>query len=136
MDNCIFCKILRGEIPSTKLYEDENSIVILDISPANKGHAILITKEHAANLFELSDESAKKILPVVKKVGNGIVKTLGCDGLNVLQNNGEAAGQTVFHLHVHMIPRYKDDDVSVGWKHLSYKDGEMSEMAEKIKKNL
>ncbi|MCQ2506554.1 MAG: HIT family protein [Lachnospiraceae bacterium] len=136
MDNCIFCKILRGEIPSTKLYEDENSMVILDISPAKKGHAILLAKEHAANLFELSDKSAEKILPVVKKVGQGIVKTLGCDGLNVLQNNGEASGQTVFHLHVHMIPRYKGDDVSIGWKPLSYEEGEMALMAENIKKNL
>ncbi|MCR5792891.1 MAG: HIT family protein [Lachnospiraceae bacterium] len=114
--NCIFCKIANGEIPSRTLYEDEDFRVIMDINPASKGHAIILPKEHAANLYELSDEYASKIFKVAKKVGSAMVEVLGCDGLNVLQNNGEAAGQTVFHLHVHLIPRYKDDCVSIGWK--------------------
>lgn len=114
-DNCIFCKIANGEIPSTTIYEDDDFKVILDINPASKGHAVILPKNHAANLFELPEEDAEKILKVAKKCGAAMMKALHCDGLNVLQNNGEAAGQTVFHLHIHLIPRYKDDNVQIKW---------------------
>jgi len=136
MDNCIFCMIVNGDIPSTKLYEDEDFIVIMDIGPANKGHAILIAKEHAANLFEMKEETLAKVLPVVKKVGGAIMKTLGCDGMNILQNNGKASGQTVFHYHMHMIPRYDNDTVNVNWPTQSYADGEAAELAKKIISNM
>lgn len=115
-DNCIFCKIAAGDIPSATIYEDNDFRVILDIEPASKGHALILPKEHYANLYELSDELAAKALIVAKKVITKMTAILGCDGYNVVQNNGEAAGQTVFHFHIHLIPRYKEDDVNIGWK--------------------
>lgn len=115
-ENCIFCKIAKGDIPSTTIYEDDDFKVILDINPASKGHAVILPKNHAANLMELSDDDASKILLVARKCADAMMKTLHCDGINILQNNGEAAGQTVFHLHVHLIPRYKDDMVQITWK--------------------
>ena len=116
VDNCIFCKIAAGEIPSTTIYEDEDFRVILDIEPASKGHALILPKEHYANLYELDEALAAKALVVAKKVITQMTEVLGCDGYNVLQNNGTAAGQTVFHFHMHLIPRYKEDDVKIGWK--------------------
>lgn len=111
--NCIFCKIANGEIPAATLYEDEDFRVILDLGPASRGHTLILPKEHAANLYELPDDLASKAMIVAKKVGAKLVEGLGCDGLNIVQNNGEAAGQTVFHFHMHLIPRYKGDDVKV-----------------------
>ena len=113
--DCIFCKIANGEIPSKTLYEDDSFRVILDISPASKGHAIILPKNHASNIYELSNEDAGKIMIVAKKVATVLKEVLSCDGMNILQNNGETAGQTVFHLHVHLIPRYKNDDVTIHW---------------------
>ncbi len=113
--NCIFCKIANGEIPSKTVYEDEKFRVILDISPASKGHAIILVKNHAADIFELPEEDAAAIYVVAKKVATAMKKVLKCDGVNILQNNGEVAGQTVFHLHMHVIPRYKDDTVTITW---------------------
>lgn len=136
MDFCIFCKIAAGEIPSATLYEDEDFRVILDIAPAAKGHAILLPKKHAANLFEADDDMLAKALPVVKKVSEALCKTLHCDGINILQNNGEAAGQTVFHLHIHMIPRYNEDTVKIGWAQGSYAEGEATKLAEEIRTQL
>ena len=113
--NCIFCKIAAGEIPSTTIYEDETFRVIFDISPASKGHAIILPKEHATNIYELSEETASKIFVLAKKMATVMTDILECDGFNILQDNGEAAGQTVFHLHVHLIPRYKEDAVNIKW---------------------
>lgn len=115
-ENCIFCKIAAGEIPSATIYEDDDFRVILDIEPAAKGHALILPKDHFANLYELSDEVAAKALVVAKKVIAKMTDIVGCDGYNVVQNNGEAAGQTVFHFHIHLIPRYHGDDVKIGWK--------------------
>ena len=114
-ENCIFCKIAAGEIPSATLYEDDDFRVILDIAPASKGHAIIIPKEHYANLYELDDALASKALVLAKKMITVMKDIVGCDGYNILQNNGEAAGQTVFHFHVHLIPRYADDTVKITW---------------------
>lgn len=113
--DCIFCKINQGEIPSTTIYEDEDFKVILDINPASRGHAVILPKNHAANLMELPDEDAEKILKVAKKCAVAMMEVLHCDGINILQNNGEAAGQTVFHLHIHLIPRYEGDSVNIKW---------------------
>lgn len=110
--NCIFCKIANGQIPSYTLYEDDDFKVIFDIAPATKGHAIVIPKEHYKNLFELNDDIASKALVVAKKVASKLREHLNCDGFNLLQNNEEIAGQTVFHFHIHLIPRYTDDTVS------------------------
>lgn len=114
--NCIFCKIANGEIPSTTLYEDEDFRVILDLGPATRGHALLLPKEHYANLFELDDAVAAKALVVARKVAAKMKHALGADGFNLVQNNGEAAGQTVFHFHMHLIPRYENDKTGILWK--------------------
>lgn len=108
-DDCIFCKIANGEIPSKTLYEDDMCRVILDLAPATKGHALILPKNHAANLYELPDEDASKVLVVAKNVATKMTKALKCDGFNLMQNNGEVAGQTVFHFHMHLIPRYTND---------------------------
>lgn len=126
--NCIFCKIANGEIPSTTLYEDEDFRVILDLGPATRGHALLLPKEHYANLFELDDEVAEKALVTAKKIGRKMKKALGADGFNVVQNNGEAAGQTVFHFHMHLIPRYENDHAGILWEPGSTTPEEMAEI--------
>ena len=114
--DCIFCKLANGEIPTSTLYEDEDFRVILDANPASKGHALILPKEHYANLYELDDRVAEKALVLAKKMITRLTGLLGCDGYNIVQNNGEAAGQTVFHFHMHLIPRYKDDGVGLGCK--------------------
>lgn len=108
-DNCIFCKIIAGEIPSHTLYEDEQFKVILDVGPATKGHALILPKDHYANLYELPEETAADAMKLAKKMMITMTDKLNCDGFNVIQNNGEVAGQTVFHFHMHLIPRYKND---------------------------
>ena len=125
--NCIFCKIANGEIPSTTLYEDDDFRVILDMGPAARGHALLLPKEHYANLFELDDELATKALVTAKKVASRLKDALGADGFNLVQNNGEAAGQTVFHFHMHLIPRYKEDGAGLSWTPGSATPEEMAE---------
>lgn len=123
-ENCIFCKIANGEIPSATLYDDEKVRVILDISPASKGHALILPKEHYANIYEISEEMAMHVIKTAKKMAVKMKEKLELEGLNVLQNNGEAAGQTVFHYHMHLVPRYKEDKVSMKWE-----NGELSEEA-------
>lgn len=130
---CIFCKIANGEIPSTTLYEDDSFRAIFDISPASKGHAIILPKNHAKDICELSKEDGEKIFLVAQKVAKGLKKATGCDGINILQNNGEAAGQTVFHLHVHVIPRYQDDKVTIGWEHGEANQEELEKIVEAMK---
>ena len=103
--NCIFCKIANGEIPSATLYEDPDFRVILDLNPASKGHALVLPKEHYANVFELPEDLAGKAFVVAKKVASRLSEGLGAIGFNIVQNNGEPAGQTVFHFHIHLIPR-------------------------------
>ena len=116
MNDCIFCKIANGEIPSATLYEDEDFRVILDLGPASRGHALILPKVHASDLFSLPDETASKVLVLAKKIAGILKEGLHADGINILQNNGEAAGQTVFHFHMHLIPRYQDDTVQVTWE--------------------
>lgn len=134
--NCIFCKIIGNEIPSSTLYEDENFRVIMDISPAAKGHAILISKKHIANIYEMDEDTASKALVVAVKVAKAMKEELKCEGMNILQNNGEAAGQTVFHFHMHLIPRFKDDTVTITWEHGSYGLGEADAVAKAIGKKM
>ena len=114
-EDCIFCKIANGEIPSKTLYEDEDFRVILDLGPATRGHALILPKEHAANLYELPDETAAKAMILAKKMGARMVEKLHADGLNLVQNNGETAGQTVLHFHLHLIPRYQNDGQHILW---------------------
>lgn len=134
-DNCIFCKIANGEIPSATIYEDEDFRAILDLGPASKGHALLLPKEHYADLFALPDETAEKVLPVARKIVSRMKDVLDCDGYNLVQNNGECAGQTVFHFHMHMIPRYKDDKVGLGWEMGELSDADRDEILAKLKED-
>lgn len=127
-ENCIFCKIAAGEIPSATIYEDDDFRVILDIEPASNGHALILPKEHYANIYELPEELVSKVLCVAKEVVTKMTEILGCDGYNILQNNGEVAGQTVFHYHMHLIPRYKNDHVTITWQH--------GTLAEELKESL
>lgn len=115
MDNCIFCKIAAGEIPALTLFEDEDVKVIFDAGPATKGHALVIPKTHAANVFEISDELLAKAHVVAKKVAIALKEATECEGVNILQNNDEMAGQSVFHLHIHVIPRYEGDTANIKW---------------------
>lgn len=114
-DNCIFCKIANGEIPSRTVYEDEDFRAILDLGPATQGHTLILPKEHAANLLELPEDTAAKVLPVAQKIAAQLKEKLGWDGLNLIQNNGETAGQTVMHFHLHIIPRYRGDGQKILW---------------------
>lgn len=114
-DDCIFCKIANGEIPSATIYEDSVCRVILDVNPANKGHALVIPKEHFDDIYSIDAETAAKIFTIATEVAKAQKAELNPDGLNVLQNNGEAAGQTVFHFHMHLIPRYIKDNVTMTW---------------------
>lgn len=131
-DNCIFCKIAAGEIPSSTLYEDDDFRVILDLGPATKGHALILPKEHYANLYEINEEVAGKAFKLAKKMITRLTDVLGCDGYNVVQNNGEAAGQTVFHFHMHLIPRYKDDNAGFGWNTGKLTEEDKNEILEKL----
>lgn len=115
-EDCIFCKIANGEIPSETLYEDGQFRVILDLGPAAKGHALVLPKEHADNLYELPDETVSAAFILAKKMAVKMKNKLQCDGFNVMQNNEPAAGQTVFHFHIHLIPRYTNDGQHIGWK--------------------
>lgn len=116
MADCIFCMIANGEIPSQTLYEDEEFKVILDVAPATKGHALILPKSHYPNLFELPEETAGKAMKIAKKMSVRMAEKLQCDGMNIMQNNNEVAGQTVFHFHMHLIPRYEDDGQNLTMK--------------------
>lgn len=110
---CIFCKIINGDIPSKKVYEDDDVLAILDISQATKGHTLVLPKKHYANLLEIDEADYLKVMSKAKMLGGILTKKLGAEGCNILNNCGEAAGQTVMHFHVHIIPRYKDDDLKI-----------------------
>ncbi len=127
-ETCIFCKIANGEIPSKSIYEDEEFRVILDLGPATKGHALILPKNHYADLFELPEEIAEKVMVLAKKLGSRMVDKLHADGLNLVQNNGETAGQTVFHFHMHLIPRYQDDHAGILWEPGSTTPEDMAEV--------
>lgn len=131
--NCIFCKLANGEIPTNKIYEDDDFTVIMDASPATKGHSLILPKEHYANLYEIPEDTAAKVLPLAKKLVSHMTDVLKCDGFNVLQNNGETAGQTVFHFHMHLIPRYKGKEQILNWSHETFTDEEMKEICSSLK---
>lgn len=137
MTNCIFCKIINGDIPSYIVYEDEQVLAFLDISQTTKGHTLVIPKSHAKNFAECDDNDLNKVMGVAKKIANSLLKT-GAKGVNILSNINEVAGQSVFHFHVHVIPRYNENDtikISFVNNNEKYKD-EMQNIATLIKNNL
>ena len=135
-DDCIFCKLANGIIPTRSIYEDENFKVILDAAPATRGHALILPKEHAANLYELPDETAAKAFVLARKLATDMTKKLSCDGFNVVQNNGISAGQTVFHFHVHLIPRYENGPDMVTWAPGKATPEELAEISSSIREEL
>ncbi len=135
--DCIFCKISAGEIPSNTIYEDEEFRVILDLAPASKGHALIIPKEHAADIYEIEEELAGRAMKLAKRMAVHMTEVLGCEGFNILQNNHEVAGQTVFHFHMHLIPRYrnaKNEDILV-WNHETFSPEEMEQIRDALKQD-
>lgn len=132
-EDCIFCKIANGEIPSSTIYEDDDFRVFLDLGPASMGHALIVPKEHYQDVCDLDAAVAAKVLPLAGRIGMAMKKSLGCAGFNLVQNNGTEAGQTVFHFHVHVIPRYTGGPSIAAWEPGSETPEALAEVAEKIK---
>ena len=131
-EDCIFCKIAGGEIPSNTIYENSEFKVIMDIAPASKGHVLIIPKEHFKDIYEIDAITAGKLFQLATVVARALKEVLHCDGLNVLQNNGLIAGQTVYHFHMHLIPRYENDQVGLGWHMYELTNEERDEILAKI----
>lgn len=133
--DCIFCKIVSGELPSFKVYEDDAVLAFLDIRPVNPGHTLVVPKRHSQNIFDVPSEDWAAVTNIVRTVAHAVEKAVGADGININMNNREHAGQVVDHLHVHIIPRFKDDGFKL-WHQSSYKDGETEKVREKIRAQL
>lgn len=134
-NNCIFCRIIDGTIPSNTICEDDFFKVILDASPASKGHALILPKKHCANIYEIDEDMAGKTFQLAKKLAQHMTDVLKCDGFNILQNNGEVAGQTVFHFHMHLIPRYKSEknEDMLKWVEEEYTPEEFAAIRDSLK---
>ena len=132
MNDCIFCSITRGEIPSSKVYEDENVFAFLDIGPLSWGHVLIVPKKHAEAIAELSSGESSALFAAVPKLAAAVIKATGAEGLNVLQNNGAVAGQAVPHLHGHLIPRVAGDGLGYRWNAKKYPEGEMKAWHRKV----
>lgn len=132
----LFLKIISGEIPSTKVYEDEETIAILDISPHNHGHTLVIPKKQYKNIFDISEETLCAMMKTVRKLAPAVIKAVGAQGVNIGMNNETAAGQEVMHAHIHIVPRFDGDGVYKSPRHLSYAPGEEEEIAQKIRENI
>lgn len=135
MDDCIFCKILHGGIPATKVYEDADTAAILDIQPANPGHCLVLPKKHFSGLAETPDEELGGIFAAAKKVARAAVQATGADGFNIIVNNGQTAGQVIFHTHIHVIPRFRDDGHR-HWQKREVPEEQTQEIASKMRQSL
>lgn len=133
-DDCIFCKLANGVFATNSIYEDEDFNVILDAGPATKGHALILPKEHYANIYEMPEDLLAKVMILAKKQAVHMTEKLGCDGFNIVQNNGETAGQTVFHYHLHLIPRYADDGQNILWNPTKPDDQAQKELCDHLKR--
>ena len=132
MEDCIFCKIIKKQIPSTIVYEDNLFIAFLDIAPANKGHVLVVSKEHHETYTDLPDELLKELSVVTKKVAKAMNKSLNTGGFNIFMNNRKTAGQLVPHAHFHIIPRFEGDGIKFSYEHKKYGEGEAEQFKEKI----
>jgi histidine triad (HIT) family protein len=135
MEDCLFCKIAKGEIPAVKVYENDKVLAFLDIAPVNKGHTLVIPKKHATNIFDIDIEDLDAVSEAVRKIAPALKQALGAGGVNIQSNNGETAGQVVMHSHIHIIPRFPDDGLKL-WPQGKYEEGEDQEVADKIKEKL
>ncbi len=131
MTDCLFCKIVSGEIPCHKIYEDKNCLAFLDINPVNLGHTLIVPKQHSKNILDINDKILREVIIVVKQLSNKIKKNLQCDGINIMINNESDAGQIILHTHIHIIPRFKKDGFK-HWPSKKYKDGEAESFVKKI----
>jgi len=131
--DCIFCKIIDGTIPSEKVYEDDKVVAILDINPVTPGHTLVLPREHSKDFLATPAALLADVMPRVQAIAAQVMKATKADGFAMVVFNGPAAGQEVFHLHVHIIPRKKGDGVRMGWPKTQYADGEMSKLAQKIR---
>ena len=131
MDDCLFCKIVRGEIPSSKLYETENVLAFLDIAPVHKGHALVVPKKHFMDILDIDEKDLAEVAKAVKKVALAVKKATNADGLTVTSNNKKSAGQVVMHYHIHIIPRFENDGLKL-WPQGKYEENEMDEYKKKI----
>lgn len=131
--NCLFCKIANGDIPSAKVYEDENFTAFLDINPVNKGHTLVVPKKHFETLLDIPEEILVRYMVVVKKISGIVKNAVGASGFNLMMNNFKASGQEVDHAHLHIIPRFENDGLK-HWPGKNYEEGEMEQVKEKIKK--
>jgi histidine triad (HIT) family protein len=132
-EDCIFCMVLSGEIPSERVYEDDHAVAVMDINPWTRGHAVVFPRKHAANLFEIDDDELGHVAVASKRLATKMHDTLNCDGVNLLQSNGRAAWQTIFHLHVHVIPRYDGDPLELPTRPRPAEPGELAEVAKEIR---
>jgi len=132
MEDCIFCKIIKGEIPCHNIYENKKVFAFLDINPACKGHTLVIPKEHFVNVFDCSDDYLSEVIKAIKLISNHYKKTLDCDGVNILNASGKEAQQSVFHLHFHILPRFEDDGYDT-WPNTGYQKEDLEKLKEKIK---
>jgi histidine triad (HIT) family protein len=133
MDDCVFCKIIKGELPSHKIFEDNNFVAILDINPAAAGHTLLMTKKHYENIFDLDEELSDSVFTMTARICRTLKEVLRPDGINILQNSGIEAGQTVSHFHLHLIPRFANDGLKFAWKTKNLTDEEISSLLKRIK---
>lgn len=134
MGDCIFCKIASGAVSASKVYEDDQSLAFLDISPAFKGHTLVIPKQHVETLIGLPAEHAAHLMKVSQQVAKALIKSRRCDGFNIVINNRSAAGQEIPHLHIHIVPRFEDDNFKFSWPTTGYEEGEIERTAQEIKK--
>jgi histidine triad (HIT) family protein len=134
--DCIFCKIIAGEIPSARVLEAEAAVAFLDVRPINHGHVLLVPKEHHATLADLPDEAAAETAALLPRLARAVIKATGAEGLNLIVNNGRVAGQTIDHVHWHLIPRFADDTVNWPWPHTQYVGDEIGQMQFRIEREL
>jgi histidine triad (HIT) family protein len=133
---CIFCKIIAGEIPCFKLHEDDDTLAFMDINPANEGHALVIPKEHCADVHAISDAAISSTVVTAKKIASAIEKTLNPGGMNLIQCNGPAAAQSVLHFHMHVLPRHEGDELKLNWGLEPGDMGAIGKLAERIRAHL
>ncbi len=135
MDDCIFCKIIKGEIPSAKVYEDDKVLAFLDITPVNEGHTLVVPKKHSKNILEDDIEDLKACMNAIQEVSKAVIEAVDADGFNLIVNTNKAAGQMIFHTHFHVVPRHKGDGYE-HWQGKKYEEGHMEEVQKKIRKNI
>ncbi|MDE5778039.1 MAG: HIT family protein [Lachnospiraceae bacterium] len=135
-EDCLFCKIANGEIPSTTIYENNDFRVFFDIAPASKGHALIVPKQHYNDIFDMDAETGGRLFSLATAVARALKKELKCEGMNIVQNNGLIAGQTVFHFHLHLIPRYTGDTVNIVWQPGEADQNELQALAKAVRKDL